>query len=445
MQISRTEGAPAGELLGSRPAAGRRRPRLLFLAYYFPPVSTIGAVRALNIAKWLNRVGWDVSVVTPRSSTWVRTDSVEKTDSFLRQEGIRCIRTAYPWSSLASTSLVAADGPMPVRLRGVVRRLARLVSIPDETGWLFEVERACAGLSEEDVDVVFATGPPFGTFRIASKLARRLGCPFVLDYRDLWTGNPHASRPAASRASRLEGVLLERASAVTVVSRSLGQSLAEQFEIHDKVRVISNGFDAEDLALVEPASFGHFAIVYAGTFYPPKRVITPLIDVLKRLSAKGKVPRDGWRFHYYGPQPEHVREAAAGSGLDGNIEIHGLVPRREVLSALRGAGVSVVVTSVAEQGSLQDNSIVTGKVFEALGAGTTTLAIAPPGSDLEGIFDATGLGVRFTSSQIDPMADFLEVAMLGDGPRPSRREVYEWSHLVKGLDAVLREVAFPRG
>ena len=41
------------------------RPKVLFLAYFFPPLNLIGCVRTRNIATYLTRVGWDVTVVTP--------------------------------------------------------------------------------------------------------------------------------------------------------------------------------------------------------------------------------------------------------------------------------------------------------------------------------------------------------------------------------------------
>jgi hypothetical protein len=42
-----------------------RQPRLLFLAYYFPPVSTIACIRTWNMAAHLQELGWDITVVTP--------------------------------------------------------------------------------------------------------------------------------------------------------------------------------------------------------------------------------------------------------------------------------------------------------------------------------------------------------------------------------------------
>jgi len=45
-----------------------RRPKLLFLAYHFPPSQAVGSVRAWNMAKYLARLGWEVTVITPDPS-----------------------------------------------------------------------------------------------------------------------------------------------------------------------------------------------------------------------------------------------------------------------------------------------------------------------------------------------------------------------------------------
>jgi hypothetical protein len=46
------------------------KPRLLFLACYFPPVNAVGSVRTGNVAKYLGRLGWEVEVVTPAPHIW---------------------------------------------------------------------------------------------------------------------------------------------------------------------------------------------------------------------------------------------------------------------------------------------------------------------------------------------------------------------------------------
>src|SRR3546814_1393170 len=51
-------------------------------------------------------------------------------------------------------------------------------------------ERLCA---EHHVDIVYTTLPPFSAAWIGYRLRRRLGLPWVADYRDLWRSEEHTS------------------------------------------------------------------------------------------------------------------------------------------------------------------------------------------------------------------------------------------------------------
>jgi glycosyltransferase involved in cell wall biosynthesis len=324
---------------------------------------------------------------------------------------------------------------------GICRKIARRFGIDRGMGWLKQAERACATITAKDVDVILASGPPFVTFRLARRLSDRLGRPYVLDYRDLWTGNPHTTRSTRPATVQEEARLLVGCEAVTIVSHSLSLAIDQLFGLELKRHVITNGYDPEELADVAPHDFGHFAIVYTGSFYPPKRVITPVMASLKRLKETIHNAKSEWYFHYYGEHENHVREEARRFGMLERVVLHGSVPRTEVLSAVRGASIAVVITSVAEEASLEDRGIVTGKVFEALGLRTPILLIAPSNSDVEAIAETTGVARSFRGNDTDRIVSFLIDAILGRVPEPKRFETYTWPNIAKRLDVVLRRAS----
>ncbi len=229
------------------------------------------------------------------------------------------------------------------------------------------------------------------------------------------------------------------ASAATIgVSPSLAGSLQEEFALLKATHVITNGFDPEELARVPKLDFGHFAIVYTGSFYPPKRGVEPLMAAMQRLDSVVP-PDDRWAFHYYGNQGDYVRRVADAFRVGHRTLIHGSVPRAEALCAIRGASVAVVISSIFERASLAEKGIVTGKVFEEIGLGAPLLVIAPEGSDLDGILATTGLGKRFAGTEIDGIVAFLRERMDGGELRPRNTEMYSWASIGDQLDAVLRD------
>jgi glycosyltransferase involved in cell wall biosynthesis len=193
------------------------------------------------------------------------------------------------------------------------------------------------------------------------------------------------------------------------------------------------------MAAIKPYDFGHCAIVYTGIFYPPKRIISPFLSALKCLQESFGESRDGWYFHFYGVEENYVREEADRFGLSDRVVLHGRVPRREALSAIKGASLAVVITSVAQQGSMSDKGIVTAKIYEAIGLGTPVLLITPEGSDATAVTEATGLVKSFTGTDIQGMASFLKDVVGGQTPKPKDLEACSWTTISKNLDAVVRK------
>lgn len=415
------------------------RPKLLFLAYYFPPMQASGAVRTGNLARYLTRLGWEITVVTPHSYVWRTVEDGEKISTELEAEGIYRILTDHRWRCLEPVHLKCWDQSVGRVAGGICRMIARRLGLDKSIGWIKAAKRACSNLSPKDVDVIFASGSPFVAFRLARSLSKRLGRPYVLDYRDPWTGSPHASHRPRPATIREEASLLQGCAAVTIVSPSWGADLDHRYGVGAKLHVVTNGYDSGEMAAVKPYDFGHCAFVYAGIFYPPKRVITPFLAALKLLKESVNESNNKWYFHYYGVDESHVRGQADRFGVSDRVVFHGRVPRREVLSAVKGSRLSVVITSVAEQETLEDKGIVTGKIFEAIGLETPVLLIAPIGSDARAIIEPTGLVRSFAGTEIQGMVSFLKDVVNGQVPEPKNIEICSWQAISKDLDTLLRK------
>jgi glycosyltransferase involved in cell wall biosynthesis len=417
-----------------------RKPKLLFLAYAFPPRNAAGSVRLWNIAKHLSRLGWHVTVVVPDPSLLRNAENEEKITALLAREGISRLVTGHRWRCLSPKGLKCWNRNFGWLAGGVCRTVARNLGIEPSIGWVKAAEQACSSLTPKDVDIILASGSPFVAFSLAKKLSDRLGRPYVLDYRDPWTDNPHNARPPRISAIQEEASLLEGCAAVTIVSPSWGATLDRRHGIGAKLHVVTNGYDSDEMADVKAHDFGHCAFVYTGVFYPPKRVISPLLAALKHLKESLDENNNAWFFHYYGAEEHHVREQAERFGLSDRIVLHGRVSRREALSAVKGARLAVVITSVEDEGTLEDKGIVTGKIFEAIGVGIPVLLIAPKDSDARTTTEDTGLVKSFLGADIQGIASFLKDVVCGQMPDPKNVEMFSWTSIAKQLDAALRNV-----
>lgn len=414
------------------------RPKLLFLACYFPPVQAIGAVRVGNIERYLARLGWDVTVVTPDPSLWRNVDDIGKVLTELDRGGPNRILTGHRWRFLVHNHLKCWDQNVGWVAGGICRTIARHVGIDRHIGWVKEAERACSNLSRKDVDIILASGSPFVAFRLAKSLSDRLRRPYVLDYRDPWTQSRFVHRPPRLKNVREEAGLLKDCAAVTIVSPSWAEDLDQRYGVGEKVHVLTNGYDPDEMATVRPYDFGHCAFVFTGSFYPPKISLAPFLAALKFLKESLNERGNEWYFHYYGVQEDYVRQQAAHYGLTDRIMLHGRVPRREALSAVKGANLALGISSIYEQCQLIDKGTIPGKIFEAIGLGTPVLLIGPLGSDASALLTPTGLVKSFTGSDTQGMGSFLKDVVCGWASQPKNIESYSWTTLSKNLDAILR-------
>lgn len=415
------------------------KPQVLFLAYSFPPRNAAGSVRLWNMARYLARLGWRVTVVAPAPALLRNPEGSERVTALLAHEGIRYLVTDHRWRCLSPQDLKCWNQNIGWLAGGVCRAIARNLGVEKAIGWVMAAEHACSSLSSKDVDLILASGSPYVAFRLAKRLSERLGRPYVLDYRDPWAGNPHNERSSWVNSVQEETSLLKDCAAVTIVSPSWGVGLDRAYGVGAKLHVVPNGYDPNEMAEVKAYDFDHCAIVYTGTFYPPKRVISPFLAALKHLKESLGTGSNRWCFHYYGTDERHVREQAERFGLTDQIKLHGKVSRREALSAVKGAHLAIVITSIEDEGTLEDKGIVTGKIFEAIGVGTPVLLIAPKDSDAITTTEATGLVKSFLGTDIQGMASFLKKVVHGQVPNANNVEMFSWENIITNLDCVLRK------
>ena len=238
-----------------------RRPRLLFLTFYFPPVEAIASVRTGNIAKHLACLGWEIEVVTPDPALFQSVCNVERISQGEHDLSIRRILTGHRWRFLSKGDLKPPRSAIGKQCRRAGRFLLRKILTDSFVEWYTLAEKACAAFEPGTIDVVLASGSPWGTFSVAGRIARRLKCPLCLDYRDLWTTNPHSLTSATQRTKEEEWSLLRDSAAVTTVSRMCAAAIRERCPEPSKVHVISNGYDPDDLKEIAAHSFDHWNTV----------------------------------------------------------------------------------------------------------------------------------------------------------------------------------------
>lgn len=419
-----------------------RAPQLLFLAFPFPPSRAIGAVRCANLAKYLTRLGWRVTVVTldPRLLADPDPAVTDMAEAWCRDAGIHRVLTGHDYRMLYGGALKGRWWERPAIIRKTAGRAVRWLGMDPGVGWVRPAVAACAQFRPGDFDVILASGSPFPAFEAARRLSQRLEAPMVLDYRDLWSAGPHAHRRMPVRIERAERALLRQAAGVWTVSAGMARCMEDRFGGGDKRSVITNGFDPDEFRDKVPTRFAQPTIVYAGAFYPPLRVIDPVLDAVGMANRRGLPNGQEMRLLYLGPHSGCVRAVAKEKNASQWLDDGGNVSRSEVLSALKGSLAAVVITSVQDTASPAVDSILTGKLFEAMGAHAPVLLVAPPGTDAAQVVLHTRAGRAFAGKDAAGMADWIRQLAGGAEGRPgSDVDAYAWPQIARQADSALRK------
>jgi glycosyltransferase involved in cell wall biosynthesis len=359
-------------------ADGDRLGRVLVIARDFPPASGAPAIRIAKLAKYLGEFGWTPTVVTaPIDHAWDLDISLE--DDLA--SGLAVWRTPRLLSTTVAPKVRQSDGGRATAGSSLPRRLVAKLCYPDPSLlWAIPAARRATKLGRNQ-DAIITSGPPFSTHLVGLWVSRRLGLPWVADYRDNWSGNPATgTHPVRHRLDRLvDSLVLKTADAVTVVSRAAAIELQDQLGVPPtRLFIALNGFDVDDL----PASPGRskdFLICYAGSL-DERRDIRPLLAALQQAGRRSPDLARDLHLSLIGRIPDWAGEAALRDLGSDRVAIGGLRPHREALAEASAAAVLLVLSSTAEAGG----ATMTSKLLECLGLRRPVLMLAPsgPGVDL---------------------------------------------------------------
>jgi glycosyltransferase involved in cell wall biosynthesis len=389
--------------------------RVLLVTYFFPPLGGGGVPRALKLAKYLPAFGWEPHVLTVRDGVWSAWDPsplaelpeevrIHRTPIFLpgvaaKRLGVRLSLFSFRGGRGGEhgNAPVAAS---PGRLEGLRERFRKVAYLPDAfIGWYpFAVRAGRRIVREQGIDAVISTSPPHTAHLAARAIARGTGLPWVADFRDAWTRDPNFRFAVGWRGrieQRLERRVVRDASRIVTVSEPIRDDfLADHPALGPcAVDVIPNGFDPDDFRggplapeiqeRLAPDP-GRFRIAYAGGLIGGR---SPRA-FLEALAACARAGGPRVEAVIAGTEQDAFRAEAASAGVADRVHTVGYLPQRESCALLRAADAALLLV-----GDLPGSGgIVSGKVYQYLGAGRPILALAPEGAAAQ-LVRKTGAGI----------------------------------------------------
>lgn len=356
---------------------------ILQIAYYFPPIKTVGTLRNARFAQSAQLHWSKVHVLTTSHTQVFDTEMGQATGATI----LRVPSYDFRWLIWFLRRKKATHFSPKLKQQPGVSWIRRAIDsfplniILGDGGFfylLFGYQRAVALIKKGEISHLYSSFRPMSDHFLAYLLVRRF--PFLIwiaDFRD----------PAVDPLSRnvwwptlqhwVIRKLLSGAKQLTTVS----EGLAEHLRIHYQkaVQVILNAPMRQQGEHVQTKKFEQFTIVYTGSLYPQQQSAEPLFQVIKNLFEDGVLKESEFKVLVCGKDGALWQSWAMEFGLANMLEDRGMLNHAESLSLQQGAHVNLLLSwnSPGLQG------ILSAKVFEYLQAQRPILAIVNGSADAE--------------------------------------------------------------
>lgn len=359
---------------------------VLVIAYYFPPMGLSGVQRISKFVKYLPDFGWNPIVLTSNTSAYYAFDNTLLNE--LIERNIKVYRTDEDITKhLKKNNNSKLNYPSKFRQKIQSKFLQTIFQPDSRRFWMkHALKKAEEIISENRIDVILSTAPPFTDFLVAWKLAKKYDIPFVLDYRDLWIDNPYYFYPTIfhkNYAINLERKILGTASRALVITRDMKNQLLNRYRMLDnnEVSIIPHGFDQEDFDNISQVNKKNdkFIISHSGLFSAD---LTPtyFLKALSSMFSEKPEIKSEFEIRFIGLLQKKFQKEISKLNLVNNFVITNYIEHKDAIRNLLESDVLWMMVP---------NSIVTpSRFYEYLGA-RKPIILCSPESELTKIAEST--------------------------------------------------------
>lgn len=364
--------------------------RYLMVSPAFPPMSNVGAKRALHFARNTPAMGWDPAVLClPRAIN--RDPELEPLVppvpvlEALRQGPLAWLQDRLHRSETrrhyGKQARADATPGNVAAARELSRRVLRFFESPFDR-YAPHVPAALPGalsfMRKHECELVYANAGPFSAVLTAISLSTLGKLPLVLDFRDPWSIEPNYragwGRWQTAAIERTECFAFERASAVVLNTETALTAYRETYRGRiepERFTCIRNHFDPVLYEGAPPSRRpgGPFRIVYYGHLRPTKNGALFLEALAKTIEALSLGPED-LRFEMFGESTDIERRAITRYGLSAFVHRQDWVPFFRSRHALGDA--DLLLDIMGSHHHLQ----ISGKLYDYMAIGRPILSIS---------------------------------------------------------------------
>jgi len=404
-----------------------------------------GVQRTAKFTKYLRSHGWQPHVLTVTPKLYLASDNCLLNE--VEEAGVKIYRTG--------SKEVNGNGHRVVQFKNDSNRkflsnLSQTFFIPDsKIFWKSRaVDLGSRIIEENDIDLIYATAPPYTDFLTASKLKEKFNIPVVLDYRDSWIDCPnnfYATPFHKSFHKKMETEVLKTADRIVTINSRIKELilLRYPFKTDEDIVIIPQGFDPQDFNKSHDDDYktDKMRITYSGSFlnyYTPKH----FLDGLKQALSKKSELKDKVEACFIGTFPEEYKDYIKQIGIESMVNTVGYLEHSVCVKYLMESDVLWMMINKTERSDLHS----TGKLYEYFGARKPILACVPEGVARKSLENhgAVKLTLPDDSQSIaEAILEYYELFEKDLMPKPNEELInhYDRRNLTKELAAVFDKAA----
>jgi glycosyltransferase involved in cell wall biosynthesis len=384
--------------------------KVIILTYYWPPAGGAGVQRWLKFVKYLREFGWEPVVYTALNGEMPVIDHSLEKDVPANLEVIKTpIWEPYniykKFIGRKKDDRINASFLSENKKAGTAEKISVWIRgnffIPDARRFWIKpsVKYLSDYIQKNDIRHIISSGPPHSMHMIALGLKKKLPeLKWIADFRDPWTNIDFYEKLMLSKGAdrlhhEMEMNVLRNADVVMSIGKTMSDEFAGMYKEDgwkqmSKFKVITNGYDEEDVSKVQLEKDKKFSIAHIGTLVKDRNP-----DVLWKVL--GEMVRENSEFEkqleikLVGKTDIFVKEELERYDLHKYVRKIDYLPHNEVIAEQQRSRVLLLLVNNTKNAK----GILTGKFFEYMAAGSPVLAIGPIDGDLAEIMKETGVGL----------------------------------------------------
>lgn len=415
--------------------------KILFIAYFFPPVNSTEVPGAMRTVKFLRNLHeFKYHVLTTDARVDQANSALSHVNIPINNEIIHRVKVWDLFTILLSVrskiknlfwknasvdqesgsgnsvfqSIDQQEAEFKSKFQTFKDGVHNLLYYPDQAGpWILPAFFYGRKLvKKEKIDIIFATGSPWSSLVIGYLISKVTKTPLILDFRDPWINNPfHVSKGKTLDrwSARLEKSLVRSAAAVSLNTEALLDDFSSRFPEIDRNKffVLHNGFDEADFTDLKDVKANDtedtITLCHTGFLYgvrDPSVLLDAILEANQNLNPE--IGHRHFRFVQIGNVQLNydLKDRYDEMIRNGSLVLKPATSYKECLKELMKADYLVNIQPATK-------TQIPSKLYDYLGLNRRILNITPKDGALGTLVKKYGLGEIFSLDEHEELLEKL--------------------------------------